>query len=100
MKDCPLPGARRVMAALVSLVSLAACARGEGSGTAATTVALRTHGVDLDEYPPVAVSMIIAQMARSLSNEKTIGMTAGHRELEKMVERYLTTLARAKPVTT
>jgi cytochrome c biogenesis protein CcmG/thiol:disulfide interchange protein DsbE len=40
MRDRPLPGARRVMAALVSLVALAACARGEGSGTAATTVAV------------------------------------------------------------
>src|SRR5918994_555105 len=30
--------------------------------TAAVTVALRTHGVDLDEYPPVVVAMLLAQM--------------------------------------
>lgn len=61
--------------------------------TAATTVALRAHGVDLDQFPPVAVSMIIAQMARSLSNEKAIGWTEGHAELQDLVERYLTQLA-------
>lgn len=61
--------------------------------TAATTVALRAHGVDLDEFPPVAISMIIAQLARSLSNEESIGWTEGHAELHDFVERYLTKLA-------
>lgn len=61
--------------------------------TAATTVALRAHGVDLDQFPPVAISMIIAQMARSLCNENAIGWTEGHAELHGLVERYLTQLA-------
>lgn len=61
--------------------------------TAATTAALRAHGIDLDEYPPVAVSMLIVQMARSLCNESTIGMTKGHREFRELVERYLSRLA-------
>jgi TetR/AcrR family transcriptional regulator, regulator of autoinduction and epiphytic fitness len=56
--------------------------------TAAVTVALRAHGVDLDEYPPVAVSMVVSQMARSLSNETTLGVTEGHGEFRKFVERH------------
>ena len=68
--------------------------------TAATTVALRAHGVDLDQFPPVAVSMIIAQMARSLSNESAIGWTEGHAELQDLVERYLTQLAGKPAVAT
>lgn len=68
--------------------------------TAATTVALRAHGVDLDAFPPVAISMIITQMARSLSNEKAIGWTEGHDELQHLVERYLDRLAATKPIAT
>lgn len=68
--------------------------------TAAATVALRAHGVDLDQFPPVAISMIITQMARSLSNEKAIGWTGGHDELLHLVERYLAELAATKPVAT
>jgi TetR/AcrR family transcriptional regulator, regulator of autoinduction and epiphytic fitness len=61
--------------------------------TAATTVALRAHGVDLEEYPPVAISMLVAQIARSLCNENAIGMTEGHKELRALVERYLNRLS-------
>ncbi len=57
--------------------------------TAAVTVALRAHGVDLAEYPPVAVAMLIAQTARSLCNEATVGVTHGHDELRALVERQL-----------
>ena len=64
--------------------------------TAAATVALRAHGVDLDEFPPVAISMLVAQIARSLCNESTIGVTEGHSELRDLVERYLGRLARTE----
>jgi TetR/AcrR family transcriptional regulator of autoinduction and epiphytic fitness len=57
--------------------------------TAAVTVALRTHSVDLDEYPPVVISMLLTQMARSLCNERAIGVTDGHQELRAFIERYL-----------
>ena len=57
--------------------------------TAAVTVALRAHGVDLDEYPPIVVSMLLTQMGRSLCNESAIGVTDGHRELRAFIERYL-----------
>ncbi len=57
--------------------------------TAAVTVALRTRGVDLAAYPPVAISMLIAQTARSLCNEDAVGVTAGHQELREFVDRLL-----------
>ncbi|MCB0937146.1 MAG: TetR/AcrR family transcriptional regulator [Mycobacterium sp.] len=68
--------------------------------TAAATVALRAHGIDLGEYPPVAVSMLVTQIARSLCNEAAIGMTEGHRELRDLVERYLDRLCDKRTVAT
>jgi TetR/AcrR family transcriptional regulator, regulator of autoinduction and epiphytic fitness len=71
--------------------------------TAAATVALRAYGVDLDEYPPVVISMMLTQMARSLCNESAIGVTQGHDELRAFVERYLSMLpastVKGRPVT-
>lgn len=61
--------------------------------TAAVTVALRTGGVDLEQYPPVAVAMLIAQTARSLCNEDAVGVTSGHDEMRALVERQLGRLA-------
>ncbi|WP_396926792.1 TetR/AcrR family transcriptional regulator [Mycolicibacterium sp.] len=61
--------------------------------TAAATVALRAHGVDLTAFPPVAVSMLVAQTARSLGNESAIGMTQGHKELRELVQRFLDKVA-------
>lgn len=63
--------------------------------TAAVTVALRANGVDLDEHPPVVVSMLIAQIARSLCNESAVGVTLGHDEMRAYVDRQLTMLAPA-----
>ena len=68
--------------------------------TAAATVALRARGVDLGEFPPVAISMLVAQIARSLCNESAIGMTEGHRELRELVERYLNRLSDKRTVAT
>lgn len=66
--------------------------------TAAVTVALRARGVDLDKYPPVAISMLIAQTARSLCNESAVGVTLGHDELRQLVEQQLTLLTTPLPV--
>lgn len=66
--------------------------------TAAATVALRAHGIDLNEYPPVAISMLVAQTARSLCNESAIGMTEGHEELRNLVERFLSRFASTEQV--
>lgn len=57
--------------------------------TAAVAVGLRARGVDLKKYPPVAVSMLIAQIARSLCNEDAVGVTLGHDELRTLVESLL-----------
>ncbi|MCV7432427.1 TetR/AcrR family transcriptional regulator [Mycolicibacterium bacteremicum] len=62
--------------------------------TAAVAVALRARGVDMDKYPPVAVSMLIAQIARSLCNEEAVGVTLGHDELRRLIEAQLDTLAK------
>ncbi|ADT97662.1 MULTISPECIES: TetR/AcrR family transcriptional regulator [Mycolicibacterium] len=61
--------------------------------TAAVTVALRANGVDLQEHPPVVVSMLIAQIARSLCNEDAVGVTLGHEEMRAWVDRQLALLA-------
>lgn len=60
--------------------------------TAAVTVVLRANGVDLEAYPPVAISMLIAQTARSLCNESAVGVTRGHDELRTFVERQMSLL--------
>jgi TetR/AcrR family transcriptional regulator, regulator of autoinduction and epiphytic fitness len=57
--------------------------------TAAVTVVLRANGIDLDDYPPVAISMLVAQTARSLCNESAVGVTRGHDELRAFVERQM-----------
>jgi len=57
--------------------------------TAAVAVALRGHGVDLGQYPPVVISMLVAQMARSMCNEVAIGVTDGHAEMTAFFERFL-----------
>jgi TetR/AcrR family transcriptional regulator of autoinduction and epiphytic fitness len=69
--------------------------------TAAATVALRAHGVDLEQYPPVVISMLLAQMARSMCNEEAIGVTDGHERLREFLERFLAQYgAKAPPVPT
>ncbi len=68
--------------------------------TAAVTMVLRANGIDLDQYPPVAISMLIAQTARSLCNESAVGVTQGHEELRAFVERQMNLLKAAKPAVT
>ena len=62
--------------------------------TAAVTLVLRSHGIDLDAYPPVVISMLIAQIARSLCNEDAVGVTLGHDEMRRFVERQLDSLTK------
>ena len=66
--------------------------------TAAVTMALRASGVDVDAYPPVAIAILIAQIARSLGNESAVGVTYGHEELRALVERQIDSLT--KPAAT
>lgn len=60
--------------------------------TAAVTMVLRANGIDLEKYPPVAISMLIAQVARSLCNESAVGVTQGHDELRAFAERQIALL--------
>jgi hypothetical protein len=50
---------------------------------------LRANGIDLDAYPPVAISMLISQTARSMCNEDTVGVTQGHDELRAFAGRLI-----------
>lgn len=57
--------------------------------TTAMAGVLRAHGVDTDEFPPVVMSMLLTQSARSLCNEEAVGVTQGHAEFRTFVERFL-----------
>ncbi|BBY18834.1 TetR/AcrR family transcriptional regulator [Mycolicibacterium litorale] len=57
---------------------------------AAMADALRAHGVDTAEFPPVVMSMIVASLARIVALEQGLGISRGHIEVEQFVERYLT----------
>ncbi|MFN3003664.1 TetR/AcrR family transcriptional regulator [Mycolicibacterium wolinskyi] len=57
--------------------------------TTAMAMVLRTHGVDTDEYPPVVMSMLLTQSARSLCNEEAVGVMQGHDEFRAFIERML-----------
>lgn len=56
---------------------------------AAMASALRAHGVDTDEFPPVVMSMIVASLARTLVLEKGLGISRGHTQAEDFVRRHL-----------
>ena len=60
--------------------------------TAAVTMVLRAHGIDLDTHPPIVISMLIAQIARSLCNEDAVGVTLGHDEMRRFVEGQIEAL--------
>jgi TetR/AcrR family transcriptional regulator, regulator of autoinduction and epiphytic fitness len=66
--------------------------------TAAVTMVLRGRGIDLDAYPPVVISMLIAQIARSLCNEDAVGVTLGHDEMRRFVEQQIDALAEPSTV--
>lgn len=65
--------------------------------TAAVTLALRTHDVDLDAHPPIVISMLIAQIARSLCNEDAVGVTFGHDEMRLFIEQQIDALTKSSP---
>lgn len=55
----------------------------------AVALALRGHGVDVRDFPPVVMSMIVASLARILVLERGLGITRGHAEANDFIERYL-----------
>jgi AcrR family transcriptional regulator len=56
---------------------------------ASVAVALRAHGVDVEEFPPVVMSMIVATLARIVLLEEGVGITRGHAEARDFVAKYL-----------
>jgi AcrR family transcriptional regulator len=55
----------------------------------AVTLAMRAHGVDFAEFPPVVMSMIVTSLARILVLERSLGITRGHAEATEFIERVL-----------
>ena len=55
----------------------------------AVTLAMRAHGVDLAEFPPVVMSMIVTSLARILVLERSLGITRGHAEATEFIEGVL-----------
>jgi AcrR family transcriptional regulator len=65
---------------------------------AAVTLVLRGRGVDLETYPPIVISMLIAQIARCVSNEAAVGVTLGHDEMRHFVQRQIDALTEPSAV--
>jgi AcrR family transcriptional regulator len=57
--------------------------------TTAVAMVMRSHGIDTEQYPPVVMSMLLTQSARSICNEEAVGVTEGHAEFRMFVERIL-----------
>ncbi len=56
---------------------------------AALALVLRARGIDTQAFPPVAMSTIMASLARILTLEEGLGITRGHSETLAFVERCL-----------
>ena len=56
---------------------------------ATLALALRAHGVDTQEFPPLVMSMIVASLARILVLERGLGITRGHAEAQAFIDRNL-----------
>ncbi len=55
----------------------------------AVTLAMRAHGVDMAEFPPVVMSMIVTSLARIMVLERSLGIARGHAEAADFIERLL-----------
>ncbi|MFG1935316.1 TetR/AcrR family transcriptional regulator [Mycobacterium sp. NPDC048908] len=53
------------------------------------TLALKARGVDLEQFPPVVMSMIMGGLARMVMHEQGLGITHGHEEATAFIERCL-----------
>jgi AcrR family transcriptional regulator len=55
----------------------------------AVTLAMRAHGIDVEAFPPVVMSMLVTSLARILLLERGLGVTRGHDEAQAFIGRYL-----------
>jgi hypothetical protein len=53
------------------------------------TLALKARGVDLELFPPVVMTMIVASLARMVLHEEGLGVTRGHDEAAAFIDRWL-----------
>ncbi|WP_101948768.1 TetR/AcrR family transcriptional regulator [Mycobacterium sp. 3519A] len=53
------------------------------------TLALKARGLDLEQFPPVVMTMIMGGLARMVLHEKGLGITRGHDEATAFIERWL-----------
>jgi AcrR family transcriptional regulator len=56
---------------------------------AALSVVLRAHGINMDSFPPVVMTMLMGSLARILMMERGLGITRGHDEALAFVKRNL-----------
>ncbi|GFG72781.1 TetR/AcrR family transcriptional regulator [Mycobacterium botniense] len=56
---------------------------------AALAEAMRAHGVDMTEFPPVVMSMILTSLARIMLLEQSLGIDRGHAAVHAFIGRYL-----------
>ncbi|MQY25304.1 TetR/AcrR family transcriptional regulator [Nocardia aurantia] len=55
----------------------------------ALTFILRQYGVNIEEFPPVAVSLLLSTVTTILVMESNMDLTLGHEETIALIERYL-----------
>jgi AcrR family transcriptional regulator len=58
----------------------------------AVSATLEKHGVDTDEYPPLAVIVLMSGVSRFLRMEEAFDTDMGHASTVALVERFLTKL--------
>jgi TetR/AcrR family transcriptional regulator of autoinduction and epiphytic fitness len=57
---------------------------------------LQESGLDIEDYPPLVISHIIAGLSRSLINEESMGVSPGHSEVHAFAARWLGRLERKR----
>jgi AcrR family transcriptional regulator len=53
------------------------------------TLALKARGIDLEQFPPVVMTMIMGGLARMVLHEQGLGITRGHDEAAAFIDRWL-----------
>lgn len=56
----------------------------------AISLVLKERGIDRRAFPPAAVALLMATLARGVVMEETLGICLGHAQLRSMVRRLLT----------
>jgi AcrR family transcriptional regulator len=57
-------------------------------------------GLDLEQYPPIAATVVMAALSRALVMESTIDLVEGHAEAVALAKRWIGWLESGKPLNT